>query len=151
MLPICGDLYRAGGFATEGMEVAEQAWVHALGVAGLMLEQLTSARPVAGAGEGNFTLRDLLDGLVQPGLRHRSAKVGRGGGGGGSVWDELAVSGDCHQSLADRPCLPTDTGAPPAPPSPRRCGARQCAAWASTAPWTAFPPACPATWWCCAR
>lgn len=78
MLPICADLYASGGFATEGFEVAEQAWVHALGVAGLLLEQLTSARQVAAAGEGHFTLRDLLDRLVQPGLRHRSAKVGAG-------------------------------------------------------------------------
>ncbi|PRW59671.1 ARM repeat superfamily isoform 1 [Chlorella sorokiniana] len=77
MLPICGDLYTSGGFATEGFEVAEQAWVHALGVAGLLLEQLTSARQVAAAGEGHFSLRDLLDRLVQPGLRHRSAKVRR--------------------------------------------------------------------------
>lgn len=91
MLPICGDLYTSGGFATEGFEVAEQAWVHALGVAGLLLEQLTSARQVAAAGEGHFSLRDLLDRLVQPGLRHRSAKVGPGRSGsvgagrGGSV------------------------------------------------------------------
>lgn len=97
MLPICGDLFTSGGFATEGFEAAEQAWVHALGVAGLLLEQLTSARQVAAAGEGHFSLRDLLDRLVQPGLRHRSAKVGHtlqygGSYGGAEVWAGKAAA-----------------------------------------------------------
>ena len=75
MLDIVGSLHRTAGFAAEGVEVAEQAWVHALSVAGLLLEQLTSARPVLAAASP-FTLRDLLDCVIQPGLRHRSAKVG---------------------------------------------------------------------------
>ena len=85
MLGTLGQLYAAGGFAAEGQEVAEQAWVHALGVAGLLLEQLTSARPALAAA-ADFGLRDLLDQLIQPGLRHRSAKVDGAAGRGWRVW-----------------------------------------------------------------
>ncbi|PSC71431.1 condensin complex subunit 3 [Micractinium conductrix] len=85
MLDVLGTLYARGGWApADGAapagappaEVAEQAWVHALGVAGLLLEQLPTARPALAA-RSTFTLRDLLDNLIQPGLRHRSAKVRR--------------------------------------------------------------------------
>jgi len=77
MLDMLGSLYRLGGWTTEGMEVPELTWLHALSVAGLLLEQLSSARPALAA-SSEFGLRDLLDALIQPGLRHRSAKVGAG-------------------------------------------------------------------------
>ena len=163
MLDIVGSLHRTAGFAAEGVEVAEQAWVHALGVAGLLLEQLTSARPALAAASP-FTLRDLLDCIIQPGLRHRSAKVG-------GQWVGDCVSGgwllqpavlSCCLSLsccvtgaglaflagiADLHVHPTHRPACPA----CRCGAKRYAAWACTASWTASPPPAPATWRCCAR
>lgn len=101
MLDVVGSLYRTSGFATEGMEVAEQAWVHALGVAGLLLEQLTSARPALAAG-GTFGLRDLLDSLIQPGLRHRSAKViGAGVEVPAGLWEQVALG--CAHATVWRP------------------------------------------------
>jgi hypothetical protein len=77
MLGVVGAVHRAAGLGGAGVEAGERPWLHALGVAGLMLEQLRSARPALAAA-ADFSLRDLLDSLIQPALRHRSAKVGVG-------------------------------------------------------------------------
>lgn len=77
MLDMLGTLYAAGW--TEGAEPSEQAYVHTLGVAGLLLEQLASVRPALAA-RSAFTLQELLDVVIVRGLRNRSAKVRRGVG-----------------------------------------------------------------------
>lgn len=79
MLDMLGSLHAAGW--AEGGEPSEQAYVHTLGVAGLLLEQLTSVRPALAA-RSAFTLQQLLDTVIVRGLRNRSAKVRRGAGSG---------------------------------------------------------------------
>ncbi|KAL4859316.1 Condensin complex subunit 3 [Chlorella vulgaris] len=78
LLGVIGSIHRSGGFAAEAgpAQVPEQAWLHALGVAGLLLGQLRSAWPALNV-SGTFGLRDLLDSIIQPGQLHRSAKVRR--------------------------------------------------------------------------
>ncbi|KAL4426507.1 hypothetical protein ABPG77_008365 [Micractinium sp. CCAP 211/92] len=74
MLGMLGSLHAAAW--AEGAEPPEQAYVHTLGVVGLLLEQLTSVRPALAA-RSDFTLQELLDTVIVRGLRNRSAKVRR--------------------------------------------------------------------------
>lgn len=75
LLGVLGELHAAAGFGADApAPPSEAAWLHALGVAGLLLGQLPSAR-AALAASSPFTLGDALHCLVQPGLRQRSTAV----------------------------------------------------------------------------
>lgn len=77
MLGVLGTLHGRAGFAggADGSSAAgppEAAWLHTLGVAALLLEQLSTARAALVA-SSPFTLEAALNQLIQPGLRRSSA------------------------------------------------------------------------------
>lgn len=137
MLGMLGSLHAAAW--AEGAEPPEQAYVHTLGVAGLLLEQLTSVRPALAA-RSDFTLQELLDTVIVRGLRNRSAKVRSVAQ---VVLDWTALVGRCDHSAemgerrlaaaSSRPhrCWPSCLWC--------RCAATLRAAWGCAACWMASP------------
>lgn len=72
LLPTIGQLTAA---AEQDANPAGTSWLHALGAAALLLENLPDARPVAHAA-AEFGLLDLLQRLVVPAMHHDIVQVG---------------------------------------------------------------------------